>query len=524
MTTQLLSRPQTIINRKRSDHHDNILTAAKGGGITFVGQLFSFFISICFSILIARFLGSQDYGLYRLAITVCAVTVSFCFLGLNRGITRYIPIARSEENIAWLWGIVQIGVGIPLLLGLLLFLIILFAAEPISTNLLNKPELAPILRLASLSIPVIVLSNTLFSIAQGFKQIKFEVYSYHFALNIVKVILSLILLMLGSGVMGVMIAYNAAFVVCLGAMAYFVYRLFPFKLSLKTAQRRTGEMLRYSIPLYFSSLLRQFGGKLETLVLGVFGVLADVGVFAVLLNISTIGQMGLVSLQRISAPIISELCDQQSYRELEKYCQTVAKWAFTFNLPIFLTIIIFPENILQIFGKEFTVGTTGLIILASGYLFGTSVGSTSTIIDMAGYSKVTFYNSVFYLIITILLNILLIPRWYLLGAALANSLSLIMINILRLVEIYILVHGILPFNWSFLKPISASFLAAALAWGLRQFILSDQPLLQFVIIVVIMWVAYILIILALKLSHEDRLIVKKVRNWVTFKRDRINTD
>lgn len=519
----LFGEPKMARKSREPDYANYIVTAVKGGGITFVGQVFSYCVGIGFSIIIARFLGAGDYGLYKLSITIVGVVAGLSYIGLNGGITRFIPIVLNEQNNARISGIIQLGVGIPAAIAIFLTLAILMSADLIANQFFNSPDLGTVLRLAGLSIPLIVLTNCLCSIAQGFKQVQYEVYSRNFVFDSMKLLLSVLLLLLGWGVTGVVVAYVAAFAISLGLMLYFDYRLFPINRFRNIAEFPTRELLRYSFPLYLSRLLSQFGGKLEILVLGIWGVVADVGVFAIILSLSNIGNMGLLSLQRISAPIISELYNRTKYRELENYYQTVSKWALTFNLPIFITMLIFSDNLLLIFGEEFTVGTAGLVILAAGFLFSSSAGISATLINMSGNTKFAFMNSIVYLVATIFLDLILIPRWQLIGAAFASAASLLIINIIRMGEVYILLNKLLPFNRSFLKPITAAVLAGIIAYWLRQFILIDQPIKQFVILFFVMWVVYVITILSLKLSDEDRLIINKIRNRIRFGKVNSNT-
>lgn len=77
------------------DHH--IITAAKGGSITFAGKVIMYVISFGFSVSVARFLGAEPYGLYKLAITIITILVAVSFFGLDGGLVRFLAIARKEK-------------------------------------------------------------------------------------------------------------------------------------------------------------------------------------------------------------------------------------------------------------------------------------------------------------------------------------------------------------------------------------------------------------------------------------------
>jgi O-antigen/teichoic acid export membrane protein len=88
-----------------------------------------------------------------------------------------------------------------------------------------------------------------------------------------------------------------------------------------------------------------------------------------------------------------------------------------------------------LFGKEFIAGTGVLYILLLGQLSNTFSGSLALILQMTGNEKVFRNILTLGLIINVLLNIILIPRIGMIGAAIASAISLIVWNVLSLIYI-----------------------------------------------------------------------------------------
>ena len=511
------STMQQIDQFKRYESDQNIITAAKGGGITFAGKLITYAFSFIFSVIVARMLGAEQLGLYMLSLTVATVVVGISFLGLDGAMDRYIPIMRKNRDKAGLWGVIQIGTGIPSLVSLFLTAVLLIFAEPLAAQI-GEPAILPVLRLTALTIPFSVLTSCLSAITQGFKQMQYDVYSQDITFNLVRLILSVILLVVGLGVMGVTFAYVIATLIAFTLSLYYAHRLFSLKRPLNQAKRNVRELFRFSIPLYFSRLLNQFGGQFETLVLGFLGIVADVGIYATILRLSVIGNLFFSSMRKISTPLISELYSQGRHEELKRLYQTTTKWTLIFNLPIFLTFLLFSNPLLSIFGKDFTAGTTGLIILAAAALFNAATGACGTVINMTGYSRLSLINSIIYLVTTIMLDFLLIPRWQLIGAAWAGALTIVINNTLRMIEVYFLIPGLLPFNLSFLKLIYASLVSIGLTYFLIRLTALELPFIQLIVFVPILWISFVGMIFLLKLSAEDRLILEKLRRRLKWRK------
>lgn len=514
----MTKQQQSDVTLTNESEQDNMVTVAKGGTIGFMGKLFVQGVSLVFIYLMAHTFGAEQYGVYRLAILIATITAAICLIGLDGGMKRYIAIARSERNRPKLWGVIRLGVVLPGIISLVLALIMVLAADPISTYIFKKPELAPVLRLVSIAIPFYVLINSLKAIAVGFKKVEYTVYSYDVAFNLLKLIFSVIVILLGFQIEAVTLAFVASIMCAAFIMLYYINKIFPFSKIPSHAERHDKEILAFSFPLFLSLVLNQFGRNFEALVLGAFGVLSDVGVYSVILTMSNFGAMGFVALRTISNPIFAELYEQKKFDELKSHYQTIGKWSLIFNFPIFLTIVLFPENVLAIFGKDFTVGSVGLVILAFGTLFNAGTGACGALLNMSGHSRMNFYNSVIYLGTTLILDFILIPKYGLVGAALAGGFTIIILNTLMMVQAYVLIDKILPFNRSFYKPVLATVVAGVIAYFGKNYLFTDQLILQLVVVGGTMWIIFIALLLALKLTPEDRFILNKLRDRVKKKK------
>ena len=84
--------------QKRRKGDDNLAVAAKEGGINFIGKLFTYVVSLVFTYLMARLLGADSYGLYKLGHFFAMISGAICHVGLEGGIKRYIPIALNKKD------------------------------------------------------------------------------------------------------------------------------------------------------------------------------------------------------------------------------------------------------------------------------------------------------------------------------------------------------------------------------------------------------------------------------------------
>ena len=134
----------------------NIMKTAKGGGTVFIGRVFKYAIRFIIGLFLARLLGAHQYGQYTLVLTTITLVTSFTYLGLKSGVVRYVSVFLNKKDDNRLWGVIQLGLIIPTVLGILACVGIFVFADRIASTIFDNIALAPLLRLASLAIPFLI--------------------------------------------------------------------------------------------------------------------------------------------------------------------------------------------------------------------------------------------------------------------------------------------------------------------------------------------------------------------------------
>lgn len=489
-----------------SSNSQDILTAAKGGGVSFAGKIFEYIIRFAFGIFIARVVGLEQYGLYTLAITVSLVATNIAMLGLQTGLVRFLPESIREKDDKTTWEIIQVSIGIPLIFGLVLALGLFFLADNLAVLLFHDLRLAPLLRISSLLIPLDTLATLSYVITISYKQPKYSVITDNILAPVMKLLLAASFLAIGLSTKGIIIAQIISSTTALVVLLYFVNSLFPLIRPLGSTFKHFGKLMRYSLTVYWGWIVNTLSATFTTLALGFVGLASGVGVYTAASRFSLIGSMFYLSIGNISTPIIADLYSQGNTAQLKAYYQTTARWLITFNLPVFLTSVLYAKPLLSLFGDDFTTGFASMIILAIGTLAYTSTGLGANTLDMTDHPKVNSINSVILVTILIILNILLVPRYEVIGAALATSISTVLINLICLVEVWVLLR-VQPYNRHLLKPLLAGLIAGLVAVIINRF-LPLPYLLQLVVGGGMLWFVYFGMLLLFKLPQEDMVIVE----------------
>jgi len=509
-------KPETYphTSSKNSDHDtsrgQNIVTAAKGSGIIFAGQLFEYASRFLFGLVLARSIGAEGYGLYNLGDTLASTLSLFALLGLPSGVVRFLPSALREGDEDRVWCILQVAIALVGAFSLVLAVGAFGLSDWIARQLFQEPAAVPVLRLASIWAPLTAVGLVLAAVTRCFKRMEYQVYANSIAFNVSRIALTALALGLGLGVSGVFVANAVAGAITVGLLVYFLNRLFPLRRPLRTARRNTRQLLSFSLPLFLTQVIRQLRSQIELLILGIVGTVVSVGVYGAALRIQMVGTALLFAVQTAASPIIADLHHQGNQAQLRRLYRTLTKWAFSFNLPFFLTTILFAEPILAIFGREFTTGTPVLVIAALGTLIDAATGICSVIINMTGHSRLSFYNAAASLILRVALDVLLIRAWGMVGAAVATGLVVFIMGVVLLLEVR-WVLGSWPYDLTFFKSVAAGFVALIVGLVMTRLAPPGLNLFYLVLDVGLLWLSYAGVTLLLRLSEEDQMVVDRIK-------------
>jgi len=436
--------------------------------VVFAGSILSQGLGFGTRIVMTRFLPVDGYGDVVLGITVLNVLGIVSIVGLGQAQVRYLPRAENqEERTRIAASIYQIGIGLSLVWAAVGF----FGAEFIAGTIFDSPGMANVVRVFALTLPFYVFYKLSLKGIQGHKETTPNILTR----NVVHPITRLggvgILALVGVGTAGIAIGYNLAFVVGgLTAFFFFIrsggYRIRSFLAPAR--QGRYREFLTFSVPLAVSASFGLVIKNSDRFLLGVFDTSSAVGVYDVTLLLSQFILFFGPVLNYLSQPIMSEYDAEDNHRRMDKLYTIVTRWLVVTTFPIFALLVLFPEVILKtFFGTEYTAGALALAILSIGYFFARFFGLGGSLLTAIGETRAVMYISGATAALNLGLNLLLIPNYGIVGAALATVTSLVLNNALQLGYIYRSI-GIQPFNFELILP---SLLALVCLWSVDQFFL-----------------------------------------------------
>lgn len=491
---------------------------AKGTFLIFLGMFIGKFLAFVAKLLIINGTEPWEFGLISLAIAIISIFIRISALGLPTGVVRNIPFYKAKNDLKGVWGVIVSSTQIIILSSIACSLLLFFFSDQISHLFtLEEPDLtsklSSILQILAIALPFCIITNLLISIIRGFENVKAKVYFEDILPPVIRTILFAIVIFSALGLFGFVFAYLISFILVGIFAIFYTLREIPELIKKREYVPMKMELLKFSIPLLGVGVMGMIMNWADTLMLGYFKEKELVGLYNAVTPLAQVLSMFLGAMIFIYIPVATSFYSKNMHKEMKRMYAIVTKWAFALALPIILVLLLFPDNTLRFFfGQRYVTLHTiqALQILVIGFGISNFLGPNGHTLIVIGRTKLVMFNNIISAMLNLILNIILIPTWDLIGAAVATSSSLILLNLLASSELYI-ISKIHPFTKNYLKPVIISviliFIISTIARGLRLFEYNWILPILFVIFLAV----YGFSILSTKsFDKEDIMILKSV--------------
>jgi O-antigen/teichoic acid export membrane protein len=464
------------------------VAVVKGTFWGLTGSMFLKVISFIYTILIARMFTQEDIGTFGLALSIIYLTSIFSDLGLNSAFGRYIPYylgKGQKQNINILLKTSYIWSGT---LSILLSFLLFFSAS-IITGFYNIPALLSTMQFMAF----FLLVNTFFSLntqfLTGLKKIK-QVAFIQNVQNLIKLIITVVLFfLLGAKAYVLAAAFTVSYFFTAVLSFWYVFSelkrltMIDVKATLHEQLSILKELVPFGLMLATASGLWSILSYVDKIMIGALlpNAASSIGVYFIAVSLGGLVLLFPISLLSIFLPVVSEMYGGNKRNEMLQISTSALRWTIFLAVPITLTLLAFPEYLLQMFfGAAYSQGALVLIIFSLGlfvrvlsYVHGTLLASMRIV-------KVELFAVALATMVNIVMNWFLIPIYGIEGAAIASTISFFVVT--GMLIYYSKKLAGFGFSLEFLKPIFAAVLALIILLLLKQpilYLVSSIPQLPF---------------------------------------------
>jgi O-antigen/teichoic acid export membrane protein len=290
-------------------------------------------------------------------------------------------------------------------------------------------------------IPLGLAKGIFLSVLRSFERIGWFSFLSQFLENFLKVAFLTILIIMGIGANAVAFSYAIGITIVLFS-SYLVCKketsaIFK-KSNLKKSERKKefSKLVSYSWPLIFFGLSMTLFRWTDTLVIGIFNSVKDVGFYNVAVPISFLLTLPQDLFMGLFLPIANKEYAKKNLSLVNHIGQQIWKWIFIISLPLFILLFLFPGVFINfLFGGEYLVAEQALRILSVGAFITGIFWVSKELILVTGKSKLILKDLMVFVVFNLLLNLILVPKFGINGAAFSTTLSLVLLNATFLFQI-----------------------------------------------------------------------------------------
>jgi O-antigen/teichoic acid export membrane protein len=446
---------------------------ARDSGIMLVGAVVSAVGGFLLVVVVTRRLGPTRAGVFLEAVALFSIISVVAELGADDGLLRMLPRSLALGRARDVPRLLAVALGPILLIGPLFGLSLFVLAPQVANAFARGPReaaalvspirvLAPFVTLAALSVVLLAASR-------GFGSVMPYVLVDNVGKPLVRPLVAWVVLVAGLGPTAVSIAWAAPIAAGLAVAAIAVARRLRDTRAaaegpVRPASQIGGEFWRFALPRGIAGALAIGLTWIDTLLVGGLRGVREAGIYAAATRYLVVGMVAIQAIQLAVAPMLSTLFSRHELQRARMVYRTATQWLVLGAWPLYLTMALFGPVLLRAFGAEFGAGQGVLTALSLAALAVTGAGPSQMVLLMAGKSGWTLANTAASLVLNVVLNLLLIPRMGIEGAALAWVVSLVFNNVVSVVELRTLV-GVSPFGRG-LAVVAGSALACFGAVGL----------------------------------------------------------
>ena len=458
----------------------------RGSSLLLTGRVVSRAINAGTQILLARTLTKTDYGAFAYAFAFIALSETFVTLGLNRAITRYVPVYEERGEHGKAVGTILLVLGTIVSLGIAIVVLVNGLSGSIQQSLIHDRRTVSLLAILIALVPLEALDH----MADGIMAVLGRPGAIFVRRHVLGPCLRL-------AVVSVLVVQHAdarvlAFgYIAVGVLGLLVYsgmlvrgvqrQILPRGVTWRSIQLPFREIATFVGPLLVTAIVRMLIESSDALVLGAIHGPEGVASLRAVLPVARFVLTFQLAFMLMFTTLAARLYARDATAALNDSYWRTATWIALLSFPVFAVSFVFAGPLTAtLYGPRYADSAPIMAILSLGYFVNGITGLNAQVLGV--FRRLTFLTVVHLvvLVVTVAGLFAVVPTFDALGAAVVKSGSIIFINVLlqlglrgtgvrffdvRFSRIYVLMGAALLGLWVLQTTVTPPFAVAVALTG-----------------------------------------------------------
>jgi O-antigen/teichoic acid export membrane protein len=455
---------------------------ARGGVLNLAGAAVSAVATLGITILVTRHFHREIAGAFFAATSLFLIAEAVAGLGAFNGAVYFIARLRSLHAESRIPVILRAAVIPVAVCSVAAAVALVIFALPLARGLLgsqlshgtNPAEVARALRVLAAALPFAALADTFLGASRGYRNMRPTVAIDRVGRSCLQ----------AAGVLAAVLASSTALLAPLWALPYVPAGVAAW-LWLRRIQRRRGAaravsdtpvtgapvteppvdasaggFWRFTAPRALASVAQIVIQRLDIVLVAVMRGPVEAAVYTAATRFLVVGQLANAAISMAAQPQLTHLFAVRDRSGANAVYQATTAWLIVLTWPLYLLAMIYGPEVLAVFGRSYQAGSSVMLILGLAMLVATGCGQVDMVLITTGRSSWSLINGLLAVAVNVALDLALIPRYGITGAAIGWAAAIAVTNLVPLVQVAI-VARVHPFG-----PGSAvACLLSALSFG-----------------------------------------------------------
>ena len=393
-------------------------------GIIFIIRVVSAALAYLSQILLARWMGGSEYGIYVYVWTWVLLLGSMMDFGISASAQKIIPEYRTRGEHALLRGFLFGSRWMTLAVSAVVSALLAGVVKLLSPWI-NAGEIVP-LYIGCLTLPAFVVANTQDGIARSHDWMRLGLMPQFVVRQVLIIGLTAGALALGlrlGATVAMLASAGAVWIAMVGQMIVLNRRLAGHIEPGSRAYDFRG-WLAISLPILLVESFYLLLSYTDVLVLQQFRSSEQVGVYFAVVKTLALVSFIHYAMSATTAHRFAEYHALGDKPRLSAYVAHAIKWTFWPSLAATILLLALGKPLLWLFGAQFVAGYDIMFIAAIGLVVRSAIGPVERLLNMLGHQHICALAYALAFVMNVVLCVILVPRFGGHGAAAATSISL----------------------------------------------------------------------------------------------------
>ncbi|WP_239159836.1 lipopolysaccharide biosynthesis protein [Virgisporangium ochraceum] len=437
----VLASPRQSVDRA-ADRAALLRGAGRGGVLNLIGAAVAGAAGFGATWLVARGLGDPGRaGAFLTALAGFTLAAGVARLGTQTSLVYWPARLRALGARQELERCLQHGIAPVAVAGAVAGFALGFAASWM------PPEMAGPLRVFAVFLPLAVLTDALLAAARGYRALRPTVVLERLFRPFLQLAALGAVVLVGAGGSAVFAAaWAAPYLPVVLLAGYTLGRVHAMDTSASGTEAFTPRAYwTFTGPRAVASVAQLALQRVDVLLLAALGGLPAAGLYAVAGKYVVLSQVAGGGLSQAVQPRLAERLAVEDVDGVRALYQQATAWLILATWPLHLAVAFNATVYLGLFGPSYRDGAAVVWILAGAMLVATGCGMVDMVLAMGGRTRWNLYNVLAALATMVVLDIVVIPWWGAVGAALGLAAAVLVNNLVPLTQIWWTL-GVHPFG------------------------------------------------------------------------------